>query len=222
MRTTQQIKQPRGNKLMSDMILPVGGSGVGAGAGVGAAVGGFLGAAVGDGGLLGGRGRGDGGALGVNLLQDSITGVRDAIGSLGLNVIQGQGSTNTTVERAVSSLAFAGANQANQNLLATVQGFAGLNTAIVQSGNQTVNAVTAANFAAERCCCETQKLIAAEACATRELIQANTLRQADHENTRLAQEVSNLKQNQYLEQRLQQMAGLIIGHIPRPTAAAAA
>lgn len=207
---------------MSDMILPVGGAGTGAGAGLAAGVGGLIGAAVGgNGGFFGGGARGAGEAIGVNLLQDSITGVRDAIGSLGLNIVQGQGSTNTTVERAVSSLAFAGANQANQNLLANVQGFAGLNTAIVQSGNQTVNAVTAASFAAERCCCETQKLIAAEACATRELIQANVLRQADQENTRLSQEVSNLKQNQYLEQRLQQMAGLIIGHIPRPATTAA-
>ncbi len=72
--------------------------------------------------------------------------------------------------------------QNTQNLLASVQGFAGLNTQIQQGTNTVTNAICAsetaaltrsfqAQLAAEKCCCETNLNIERQAEATRALIR---------------------------------------------------
>ena len=123
---------------MTDMtLLPTSGFGGEAGA---AALGGGLGGLIGSwfgNGWGGGNwgGRGFAGAVGETVVQNSVdtNAVLQAINNGTLQTIQGQNGTNLTVERAAAST-FAGITQQNtQNLLASVQGFAGLNTEIIGS-----------------------------------------------------------------------------------------
>lgn len=206
---------------MSDMILPVGGDGIGSGgaAGLGGAVGAFAGSIFGSvfGGGGWGRGNwggGDGAAVaagvGVNALLDSINNVSQSVNNIALQTLQAQSSTNTTVERAASSSTFALTNQNQQNLLASVQGFAGLNTQIQQSGFQTVQAIQAAAVAAAECCCSTKALILQQGCETRELIQANRLQDAFARNVELQAKISNMEQTANL-------TALINHKIPTPS-----
>lgn len=173
---------------MSDMnLIPVssGGSEAGA-AGLGALVGGGIGSLFGSAFTNGGFGGfGRGGATGATeVVQASVdtNAILQAINSGTLSSIQGQNGTNLTVERAAAST-FSGLSQQNtQNLLASVQGFAGLNTAIVSGTNQTVAAIGTASalstqqafqaqLAAERCCCETNLNIERQGNATRDLMR---------------------------------------------------
>ena len=130
-----------------------------------------------------GGGRGVGAAEGV-VVQNSLdtNAILQAINSGTLQTIQGQNGTNITVERAAAST-FNGITQQNtQNLLASVQGFAGLNTQI-QAGTSQVLAALCANdraalersfnaqLAAEKCCCETNLNIERQGNETRALIR---------------------------------------------------
>ena len=168
---------------MSDMTLvPTGGFGGEAGAaalggGVGGLIGSWFGNGWGGGGGWGGRGN-FGGPVEVQASVDTNA-ILQAINNGALQTIQGQNGTNLTVERAAAST-FNGITQQNtQNLLASVQGFAGL----IQQGTNTVtNAICAsetaaltrsfqAQLAAEKCCCETNLNIERQAEATRALIR---------------------------------------------------
>lgn len=173
---------------MTDMtLIPTGGGGSEAGAaGIGGLIGGGLGALIGNGfgGGWGGWGnRGVGAAEGV-VVQNSLdtNAILQAINNGTLQTIQGQNGTNITVERAAAST-FNGITQQNtQNLLASVQGFAGLNTQI-QGGTSQVLAALCANdraalersfnaqLAAEKCCCETNLNIERQGNETRALIR---------------------------------------------------
>lgn len=167
---------------MSDMILPVGGDGIGAGgaAGVGAFAGSLFGSVFGRGFGHGGWG-GDGFHGGVQGSVDTNA-ILQAVNSSSLSNIQGQNGTNLTVERAAAST-FNGITQQNtQNLIASVQGFAGLNTQIQAGTNQIANAICAQSFeqqrmafeaqlAAEKCCCETNLNIERQGNATRDLMR---------------------------------------------------
>lgn len=173
---------------MTDMtLIPTGGGGSEAGAaGIGGLIGGGLGALIGNGfgGGWGGWGnRGVGAAEGV-VVQNSLdtNAILQAINNGTLQTIQGQNGTNLTVERAAAST-FNGITQQNtQNLLASVQGFAGLNTQI-QGGTSQVLAALCANdraalersfnaqLAAEKCCCETNLNIERQGNETRALIR---------------------------------------------------
>lgn len=171
---------------MSDMtLLPTGGFGGEAGsAGLGGAVGGLIGSWFGNG--FGGRrdGFGDGGgvAVGANAILDGIGTIQSSVNNLGLQTIQGQNATNLTVERSAASTFNGITSQNTQNLLASVQGFAGLNTAITASTAATVAAIGSADraalersfqaqIAAERCCCETNLNIERQANQTRDLMR---------------------------------------------------
>lgn len=172
---------------MSDMtLLPTGGGfgGEAGAAGLGGAVGGLIGSWFGNG--FNGRGGygGDGAAVavGANAVLDGINNIQTGVNNLGLQTLQGQNSTNLTVERSAASTFNGITSQNTQSLLASVQGFAGLNTAIVSGTNQTVAAINAADvnalersyqaqIAAERCCCETNLNIERQGNATRDLIR---------------------------------------------------
>ena len=173
---------------MSDMtLLPTGGLGGEAGAaGLGGAVGGLIGSWFGNGfngrGGYGGDGAGAAVAVGANAVLDGINNIQTGVNNLGLQTLQGQNSTNLTVERSAASTFNGITSQNTQNLLASVQGFAGLNTAIVSGTNQTVAAINAADvnalersyqaqIAAERCCCETNLNIERQGNATRDLMR---------------------------------------------------
>lgn len=164
---------------MTDMTLIPTGGGLGGSdalaAGGGAFVGSLFGSAFTNGGFGGfGRGAGVGAAEGVvvqnsldtNAILGGISQLQMGQNSLGMSLTAGQGATNTTVERAAASTYTGLTAQNTQNLLASVQGFSGLNTVIQAGTNQTVAAIGAASalatnqsfearLAAERCCCET-------------------------------------------------------------------
>ncbi|UCS82833.1 hypothetical protein vBYenSP400_43 [Yersinia phage vB_YenS_P400] len=178
---------------MSDMTLiptgAMGGNEAGA-AGLGGAVGAFIGSAFSNGGL-GGFGRGGAVAsegvvvqnsLDTNAILGGISQLQMGQNSFGMSLTAGQGATNTTVERAASSNYTGLTAQNTQNLLASVQGFAGLNTAIQAGTNATVAAIGSADrgalersfqaqLAAERCCCETNLNIERQGNATRDLMR---------------------------------------------------
>lgn len=173
---------------MSDMtLLPtnLGGGGMdGAMPGIAAFGGALIGSWFGNG--WGGNG-GWGGRNGVAgdgvVVQNSVdtNAILQAINNGTLQTIQGQNGTNLTVERSAAST-FTGLTQQNtQNLLASVQGFAGLNT-VIQSGNCDIReAIGAADraalersfqaqLAAEKCCCETNLNIERQGNETRALM----------------------------------------------------
>lgn len=168
---------------MSDMNVvegSAGGMGGAGAAGIGGAIGAFVGAWAGD------RGRRDGvdsaGGAGFTVLQDSVTAVGAGVTNLGFQTLQGQNATNMNVVNAASASYTGLTAQNTQNLSASIQGFAGLNTAILQGTNATVAAVGAADrgalersfqaqLAAERCCCETNLNIERQANETRGLMR---------------------------------------------------
>lgn len=175
---------------MSDMtLLPtnLGGDGFGGeagAAGIGGAIGGLIGSWIGNGwggGGWGGRGNFGAGAVEVQNTVDTNA-ILQAINNGTLQTIQGQNGTNLTVERSAASTYNGITQQNTQNLLASVQGFAGLNTQI-QGGTSQVLAALCSNeaanitrsfqaqLAAEKCCCETNLNIERQAEATRALIR---------------------------------------------------
>ena len=226
---------------MSDMtLLPTGGIGGDAGsAGLGAAVGGLIGSWFGNG--FGGRGYGGYGvgdgaavAVGANALMDGINNIQSSVNSVGMQTIQGQNTTNMAVERSATSTYNGLTNQNTQNLLANVQGFAGLNTAITSGVNTISNAICAQSYDAQRlsyeaqlraqaCCCETNRTIETEAEATRALIRdqfaqqqatlicdlKDKLRAKEFENSQLAQTAA-------LNHQIGQVYQLINFKLPTP------
>ena len=226
---------------MSDMtLLPTGGMGGEAGAaGLGGAVGGLIGSWFGNG--FGGRGYGpgyggDGAAVtvGANAMMDGINNIQTSVNNVGMQTIQGQNATNMTVERSATSTYNGLTNQNTQNLLANVQGFAGLNTAITSGVNTISNAICAQSYEAQRlaydaqlraqsCCCETNRTIETEAEATRALIRdqfaqqqatlicdlKDQLRAKEFENSQLAQTAA-------LSNQISQVYQLVNFKLPTP------
>lgn len=158
------------------------GAGAGMGAGAGLIGGLLLGSLLGNrngGGLFGG---GNDGAGAAALAAVDNTAVLAAINNSSVMNLQGQNGINTTVERAASN-SYTGLTQQNtQGLTASIQGFAGLNTAILQSAAMTQAAVGAADvralersyqaqLAAAACCCETNLNIERQGNETRGLIR---------------------------------------------------
>lgn len=191
---------------MGDMtLIPTGGNvGADAGAaGIGGLIGAGLGSILGNGGWGNGWGNGGGwggapgGAVQASVDTNAIlTGINDLAtqtgnlgmtlvqgqNTLGMAVIQGQNSTNTTVERAASSTYTGLTAQNTQALLSTANGFAGVGSAIMQSGNATQAAIASADrsalersfqaqLEAQRCCCETNLNIERQGEATRALMR---------------------------------------------------
>lgn len=174
---------------MSDMtLIPTGSGGSDALAAGGGAL---LGSIFGNG-FLGNRGLGGVAAAEVGLggagvianqaILDGISTLQSGQTNLGMNILNSVNGVNTTVERAASSTYTGLTAQNTQGLLASVQGFAGLNTVIQATGNASVAAVGAASalatnqsfearLAAERCCCETNLNIERQANQTRDLMR---------------------------------------------------
>lgn len=216
-------------------LLPVGGSdGVGIG---GAALGAFGGALIGSwfGDGFGGRGRGgfDGGAVGVVQAVDN-TAVLSAINTASVMNLQGQNGINLTTERAASSTFTGLTSQNTQNLLASVQGFAGLNTQILQGTNATVAAIGAADvnaltrsfqaqLAAQECCCETNLNIERQGNETRGLIrdqfataQAVEICDLKSREQALRFENSQLHQTAQLTRQIAEVYQLVNFKLPTP------
>lgn len=226
---------------MSDMtLLPTnmgGGSEAGA-AGLGGAVGGLIGSWFGNGfggrGGFGGGGDGAAVAVGANAVLDGIGNIQNSVNGLGLQTLQGQNATNLTVERSAASTFNGITNQNTQNLLASVQGFAGLNTAITASTATTTAAIASADraglersfqaqLAAAACCCETNLNIERQANETRGLIrdqfaQSQAVLICDLKSQIQGQKFENsqLHQTAQLNHRINEVYQLINFKIPAP------
>lgn len=236
---------------MSDMtLLPTGGFGGDAGAaGIGGAVGGLIGSWFGNGfgrggwgGAYDGAGAGAGVAVGVgaNALMDGISGIQSSVNGLGLQMLQGQNTTNMAIERSAASTLNGLTSQGTQAMLANVQGFAGLNTAIASGVSTIGNAICAQSYEAQRlayeaqlrdqsCCCQTNRTIETQAEETRALIRdqhaqaqavlicdlKDQLRTAQFENSQLAQTAA-------LNQRINEVYQLINFKLPTPATPPAA
>lgn len=185
---------------MTDMTLiptgAMGGNEAGA-AGLGGAVGAFIGSAFSNGGL-GGFGRGAVVADGTNAATTAVAGaaanmlttalvsdigsIQDSLNTIGLNIVQGQGTTNMTVANAAASSYTGLTSQNTQNMLANLNSFANVNASIA-AGNSAilstlntneVNNLTRsfqAQIAAAACCCETNLNIERQGNATRDLMR---------------------------------------------------
>lgn len=172
---------------MSDMtLIPTGGMG-GLGGDAGAAgLGAFGGALIGswfsNGWGGNGFGRGVDGAGGVAVASVDTNAILSAVNNGTLQTIQGQNGTNLTVERAAASTFTGLTQQHTQQMLANVQGFAGLNTQIQTAVAQLGNGISSlaydqqrtayeAQLRAAECCCETNLNIERQANQTRDLIR---------------------------------------------------
>lgn len=226
---------------MSDMtLLPsnMGGGGEAGAAGLGGAVGGLIGSWFGNGfggrGGLGGSGDGAAVAVGASAVLDGINGIQSSVNGLGLQTLQGQNATNLAVERSASSTFNGLTNQGTQNLLASVQGFAGLNTAITSSTATTTAAIASADragmersfqaqLAAQECCCETNLNIERQANETRGLIrdqfaQSQAVLICDLKSQLQNQKFENsqLLQSAQLNSRINEVYQLINFKLPAP------
>ena len=228
---------------MSDMtLLPTGGFGGDAGAaGLGGAVGGLIGSWFGNGfgrggwgGAYDGAGAGVAVGVGANALMDGISGIQSSVNGLGMQMLQGQNTTNMAIERSAASTFNGLTSQGTQAMLANVEGFAGLNTAIASGVSTIGNAICAQSYEAQRlayeaqlrdqsCCCQTNRTIENQAEATRALIrdqhaQAQAVLICDlKDQLRTAQfENSQLVQTAALNQRINEVYQLINYKLPTP------
>lgn len=158
-------------------ILPVGGS-LGGGEGWGgAALGAFGGALIGswfgDGwGGWGNRGGGNGGncgcgcgaAVGTSIINDGINSIQNSINGMNMNLSSG-----------LCNVGYQTLDQSSRTNLAMMQGFSNIGHDNCQNTNAIVSAINNLGFQNQNCCCQTQKLIAEEGCATRQLIQNNLI-----------------------------------------------
>lgn len=135
-------------------------------------------------------------------MLDGINGVANSVNNLNTSNLQGQCNIQSGVDR-----------NAAQIINAQNQGFAGLNTAIVQNGYESRLATAAASAQQAQCCCDLKGLIRDEGCATRALItqtQVDALRdqlcQARSENSLLRMQADNAAQT-----------ALIFDRYPKPT-----
>lgn len=189
-----------------DNILPVN-TGMGnttMGALGGAFVGSLFGNGFGNGwgGNWGARNVGVADGFGTSLVMDSLTGIRGSVDAMNTSMLQGQCMITAGADRNTAQL-----------LNSNAQGFAGLNTTIVDSGYQTRDAIQAAAAQQASCCCDLKQLIQAEGCANRELqreIQTEALRT---QLCDLKAENSSLKQDNKLIQAMQAQTATILAHI---------
>jgi hypothetical protein len=223
--------------IMTDMtLIPTGGIGGDAGA---AAVGGGIGGLIGSwfGNAWGGNGWGGrGGFAGEAVVQNSVdtNAILQAINNGTLQTIQGQNGTNLTVERAAASTYNGITQQNTQNMLASVQGFAGLNTQI-QAGTSQILAALCANdraalersfnaqLAAEKCCCETNLNIERQGNETRALMlkqfadaQAVLICDLKAQQTALQFQLSQAHQTAKLKCEIDQVEQLVNFKLPTP------
>lgn len=221
--------------FMSDMtLIPTSGN-EGTSAGIGGLIGGGLGALFGQGfGGFGGWNRGgvagDVGlqnAIDTNAVLNGINQLQQNQNAQGMTLLQGQNGTNTTVERAAASTYTGLTAQNTSSLLASVQGFAGLNT-VIQSGNNDIVAAIGsadraalersyqAQIAAAKCCCETNLNIERQGNQTRDLMreqfantQAVTICDLKSANQALQFQNSQIQQTALLSQQISDLKCLL-------------
>jgi hypothetical protein len=227
-------------------MLPVSTGDSGWGSGGAAALGAFVGSWFGNG--WGGTGRGgvgggmypdvsNGVALGANvaataLISDLAT-LQDSVNSNALASANGFAGVNQTITSGLSSTYNGLNNTLVQGMLsdqaqtasiqsALCQGFGGLNTAIVSTGNDNRFAMQAGLNSIQtqmsQCCCETQKSIAAEGAATRQLIQQNLITdlqtQLCDSKARIAQQESQIYLAGSQAAQTQQIIQSVLAHLP--------
>ena len=215
---------------MTDMtMLPVSTGDTGWGNGGAAALGAFVGSWFGNG--WGGAGRGAGVAAAEAV---STAPILEAVNNVGLQVVQGQNGTNMALSSGLSSV-YTGLNagitdlgfqtlqsQATQTNALT-QGFAGLNTAIVSTGNDNrfalqagLNSLQAQNA---ECCCEIRTAIASEGAATRQLIQQNLITELQTQLCDSKAKNAQLESQIFLQgsqaAQTQQIIQTVLAHLPQ-------
>ena len=204
-------------------LLPVSTGDSGWGTGGAAALGAFVGSWFSN----GGNGFGNRDAAAATVVASDAA-VLAAINNLGVNVIQGQGQASVVAAQGFSGLSnvvqsgdasvTAAINQASfQNLNTSVQGFAGLNTAIVTTGNDTRFAIADLARQSAECCCEIKGAIGAEGAATRQLIQQNFISDLQTQLCDSKTKVSQLETQNYLNAsqnaQTQQIINTVLAHI---------
>lgn len=164
---------------MEHMKLVDTGTGTGTSAGIGGAIGAVLGNWLGGGLGYGGRGGVGYGALeGATLANahetsDKLNALGVQLGSLGTDIVQGQGQANLTACQGFNGVNTAILTSSNMLQNSTNQGFAGLNTAITNGIYENTVAIKDLALQNAECCCRTNRTIETEAAATRQLIQQN-------------------------------------------------
>jgi hypothetical protein len=197
---------------MSD-ILPVStGIGFNNGNGFGAdTMGAFAGALFGSwfgdawGGNWGNRGvAGDAAATGFStqILNDGINAIQNSVNNMNMNLSSG-----------LCNVGYQNLDQNSRTNLAMMQGFATLGHDNCQNTNAIVSAVNGVGTQMQECCCSTQRLVEREACATRELIQAQYARALETKLCDAKDEISALKSNLYTQNAINASAANIIAHV---------
>lgn len=174
--------------MESSNVMPVCCGNQGWGNGLGAGVGGFIGAALGNG-FGGWGGNWNRGGVGIgyntgldNAILDGVNGVANSLNNLNTANLQGQCQIQAGTDRAAAQIINA------QN-----QGFAGINTAIIQNGYESRLATAAAAAQQAQCCCDLKGLIRDEGCATRALITQNENQNLRDKVNQMGQEILLLK-----------------------------
>lgn len=201
------------------------GGGHGAGFGgplAGAFAGGLFGSWFGNGwggGGYGGRGAVGGAVVAETAVLDAISNIGNSVNSGNIAAVQGFGGLNASVESsaAATQMAVLGAangttqavnavgsvvQQGNFNLQSALcQGFGGLNTSVLVASKDnallTCESTNAITSAINNCCCNTQKTIMAEACATRELIKDVQYQNTRDQLCQARDEISTLKSQNF-------------------------
>lgn len=189
----------------TDNVMPVccnNGWGNGWSAGLGGLVGGAIGS-----GALGGWGGGWNRGAGYNTaldtaILDGVNGVANSVNNLNTSNLQGQFNIQAGTDRAAARIINA------QN-----QGFAGINTAVIQNGYESRLATAGSSSQMAQCCCELKGLIHDEGSATRALI---TQTQVDALRDQLCQERAKNAQ-MHTDLALQAQTAFFVQRYPVPT-----
>lgn len=169
----------------------------------------------------------------------ALDNIQDSINGLGLQVLQGQNSSNMAMCQgfgsaiaAVNNAAFgiqnnltqgfAGLNTAITSGDASIQqtlcqGFSGLNTAVMGASKdnalQTCQSTNAIVSAIDNCCCSTQRLIQQESCATRELIKDVQYQNTRDQLCQARDEISTLKSQNFTAGAVANLGNQVRGEV---------
>ncbi len=120
-------------------------------------------------------------AAGASITNDKLDNIDNQLNNLGMNLIQGQGQNALTACQGFNGINSAIYQTSAAQVNAANQGYAGLNTAIVTQGYESRLASADIIKAMADCCCSTQKVVAAEGAATRQLMLDQATRRLEVE-----------------------------------------
>lgn len=204
-------------------ILPVGGNlggGEGWGAAGGALAGALIGSWFGEGFGWGGRGGNGGGSncgcasgFSTAILNDGINSIQNSINGMNMNLSSG-----------LCNVGYQALDQSSRTNLAMMQGFSSIGHDNCQNTNSIVSAINNVGFQNQQCCCATQKLIAEEGCATRQLIQNNLINDLQSKLCDAKADNAALKAQLYTTNVVNGQTAVLMGAIQslRPTTTTAA